>query len=58
MFSDLLYTVVGRGTGPDAEEREASELDLLQRVAMRLTWSAYLRDGALLERVASSTKTF
>jgi hypothetical protein len=33
-------------------------LALLQRVAMRLTQSACLRDDALLERVASSTKAF
>jgi hypothetical protein len=31
---------------------------ILQQVAMRLTLSACLRDGALLERVASSTKAF
>jgi hypothetical protein len=38
--------------------REALAKRSLQRVAMRLTRSACLRDGALLERVASSTKAF
>jgi hypothetical protein len=43
---------------PDEVADTLRKVRELQRVAMRLTWSAYLRDGALLERVASSTKTF
>src|SRR4051812_2947320 len=39
-------------------KREPQPSAGIQRVAMRLTRSACLRDGALLERVASSTKAF